>query len=115
MAGTERVELPLTEPESAVLPLDEVPICHFVRLSAQGSTIRESSRARNQKFWRSYAVWLPPEPGEKIGALVGHLSGLHGFQELREHHAHAGPRLDAALTDHVGAAHGEVANPPHAA
>ena len=55
MAGTERVELPLTEPESAVLPLDEVPICHFVRLSAQGSTIRESSRARNQKFWRSYA------------------------------------------------------------
>ena len=58
MAGTERVELPLTEPESAVLPLDEVPICHFVRLSAQGSTIRESSRARNQKFWRSYAEAL---------------------------------------------------------
>ncbi len=26
MAGTERIELPLTEPESVVLPLDEVPI-----------------------------------------------------------------------------------------
>ena len=26
MAGTERVELPLTEPESVVLPLDDVPI-----------------------------------------------------------------------------------------
>ena len=59
MAGTERVELPLTEPESAVLPLDEVPICHFVRLSAQGSTIRESPRTCNQKFWRSYAPRPP--------------------------------------------------------
>ena len=26
MAGTERIELPLTEPESVVLPLDEVPV-----------------------------------------------------------------------------------------
>ena len=26
MAGTERIELPLTEPESVVLPLDDVPI-----------------------------------------------------------------------------------------
>ena len=26
MAGTERIELPLTEPESVVLPLDEVPM-----------------------------------------------------------------------------------------
>ena len=34
MAGTERIELPLTEPESVVLPLDEVPIRCPLRLNA---------------------------------------------------------------------------------
>lgn len=53
MAGTERVELPLTEPESVVLPLDEVPICHFVRLSARRNTIRHCLPVCNSFFWRS--------------------------------------------------------------
>ena len=40
MAGTERIELPLTEPESVVLPLDEVPV--FPLASTQEETIRET-------------------------------------------------------------------------
>ncbi len=38
MAGTEGVEPPLTEPESAVLPLDEVP--NFHSAAAQEDTIQ---------------------------------------------------------------------------
>ena len=35
MAGTERIELPLTEPESVVLPLDEVPVLGSIILQRE--------------------------------------------------------------------------------
>ena len=47
MAGIERVELPLTEPESAVLPLDDIPRCHPCA-SAREITIKETCQRCKQ-------------------------------------------------------------------
>ena len=38
MAGMERIELPLTEPESAVLPLDDIPMNHGALVARLHST-----------------------------------------------------------------------------
>ena len=72
MAGTERVELPLTEPEIR---------CPTTRRSPQFATSCASQRKEvlygnrparaTQKFWRSYAVWLPPEQARRSARSLG--------------------------------------------
>ena len=53
MAGTERIELPLTEPESVVLPLDDVPIGVVLCASTREDNIRECARVRKPHFEKS--------------------------------------------------------------
>lgn len=46
MAGTERIELPLTEPESVVLPLDEVPVFGHILQRKKKYYLNRASCAR---------------------------------------------------------------------
>ena len=61
MAGMEGVEPPLTEPESAVLPLDDIPIGCCLRPSARENIIREVSPRRKREPQKSsyfvFTLW----------------------------------------------------------
>ena len=62
MAGTERIELPLTEPESVVLPLDEVPVLGSIILQREkllyGNSNKSASNILNflVPFWLSARI-----------------------------------------------------------
>ena len=69
MAGMEGVEPPLTEPESAVLPLDDIPVaCKQSRNRVRQNMIRQSGRERKGYF-----------------AYEGNVNGAAAYIWQREH------------------------------
>ena len=83
LAGTERIELPLTEPESVVLPLDDVPI----GASVQQESLRERMQKRKdacKSFWqrRLGAHWCASPCDDIDGSRHSDEKTAHDFFEL---------------------------------